>query len=182
MTLRSYAITCSILLGLISCSLYLPSFAHTTGGTHEVTVDDYFIDIGYEPEFPTTAAPTRFDFSLFSATTTIDVPYSDVWVTIAQNETLLFSGSISNPRIGPTGFSLLLTTPGAHTVTARFLDDTTIVAETTFTLPVIASDDSAAVGWVWWLVVAGTLAVLVATLVGWRWRTSETVRTRHTSG
>ncbi len=158
------------------------AIAHTNGGTHEVTIDEYFIDIGYQPEFPDTAGLTRFDFSLFSATSTEDIVYTDVWVTVTRGETTIFSGSISNPRIGPTGFSTLLTTPGVYTIAARFLNDTTTVTETTFTLPVAAGSSTAPDRYPLGLLLISAVAGLLLGLSCWYgWRRTHN-NSDHTSG
>jgi hypothetical protein len=146
---------------LFTCVLLTPllSLAHATGGTFETTVDEYLIDIGFVPETPVTTAVTRFDFLLTSATSTEPIPYSDVWVRIERDEQLYFSGSITNPRIGPTGLTILLDTPGQYTVTARYLSDLTTLTETHFSLTVV--NPTAAPPY-WWIVPLFLLTLLGA--------------------
>lgn len=167
--LRTAPITFTITLILFAYPLLVPQLlAHEDGGTHEVVVDDMLIDIGYQPEFPTTAVGTWFDFSLFSASSTDTLSFTAVWVTIELSDTTIFSGNITNPRIGPTGFSLLLDTPGTYTVRARYLDDTTTVALTQFPLTVTASTPNQAIpNWAVVALVAGGSVVILGTIWWW---------------
>jgi hypothetical protein len=169
--LRAAPTTFTIALILCAYPLLVPQLlAHEDGGTHEVVVDEKLIDIGYQPEFPTTDASIWFDFSLFSATSTDTLTFTAVWVTIELADKTIFSGNITNPRIGPTGFSLLLDTPGTYTVRARYLDDTTTVALTQFALTVNALTQNQAVpNWVVAALVAGGSAMILS-IIGWQRR------------
>lgn len=147
---------------------YTPAYAHLIGGTHEVRHDGYFIDIGFQPEFPTTDAVTRFDFSVFdeSDKNQSDV-FTDVWVRIVHDDTdrTVFSGNLHNPDFGPTGFGMYLTDAGSYTVHARFQKNFRIVVATEFSITVVdrvpdveSADDTAQIGWL--LGIAGGIALI----------------------
>ena len=120
--------------------------AHGTGATFEEEKDGYFVDIGYSEPAPVELQPLRFDFSTHVATTSEaasdDEVFTDVWVRIAQDRTLFFSGGINKPNFGPTGFTYIFPQAGEYQITARFQNDGETVVESTFPLIVAAETPS----------------------------------------
>ncbi len=141
--------------------------AHGSGKSYETTVGGYFIDIGYIPALPVAPERARFDFtaSLTDQATETGADFTDVWVTIKQGHTLIFSGNIHRPEIGPTGLNVTLPWAGEYEVKARFQAAGNKLAEANFPLVVIPGEsENTAFDWV--TLSAAFLAGCLLTLFG----------------
>lgn len=137
----NFRITSVVLIALFG--IVFSVSAHGVGGTYESIQGEYFIDIGYTPEFPIDGTRVRFDYNLYQAiSTSTNVMFTDVWARIEKNDVTYFSGSVHQPSIGPTGFSYLFTEPGLYKISARFQSDLDVVVDDSFFLNVATSTPS----------------------------------------
>lgn len=123
-------------------------FAHSMGVSHEETIGEYYVDIGYDPEVLRAGERVVFDFgTLTKKTAPVDFDY--VWVRLMSDEKTVFASGIARAAYGPT--SLLYTVPretqSELRVVARYQLGDDALAETTFSLPVQQYKD---VSWLWW--------------------------------
>lgn len=116
-------------------------FAHGEGGTFEVSKDGYFIDIGYSPEYVQAERRVRFDFIAYDESTisSQEELFDSVWVRLEKEEEVVFSGNLSRPSFGPTGFATILPSAGMYKVYARFQKDEQMVTDAEFLLKVNSS-------------------------------------------
>jgi hypothetical protein len=112
--------------------------AHGTGASYEETKDGYKIDIGYDESIVANKS-MRFDF-VISPEDTLDIEggevFSDVWVTLTQDDKIFFAGGIDKPEFGATGFTYIFPDAGSYTVSARFQKGGETVVKTEFPLTV----------------------------------------------
>lgn len=149
--------------------------AHLFGGTYEVSKEGYFIDIGYQPEFPQAGSIIRFDFSIFDESEPNSEIFSSVWVRITKKATeqVVFSGSLHEPRFGPAAMGLYIDNPGTYVVYARFEDGLNIVTEVDFEIEVEKGAASEQEQYSYTHFYVSALVVLLCGLfafVLWRWR------------
>ena len=115
--------------------------AHGFGFSHETTVDEYQVDIGYSSAAPTPDEVVAFDFNL--PVVHSDVPYTNVWVRIsADTGAVVFASGIYNTTFGGPRMSYVFPDDGLYTIYVRYEDDSTILLETEFPITVVpvASD------------------------------------------
>lgn len=118
--------------------------AHTEGASFEQVVGTYTIDVGYEPEKPTTAERIVFDFDLRDADDA-RVDFDSVWVRVEQDNRLALATGINRNTVG--GATLVWIPPiasDAH-MTVRYLRAGSVLAEASFVLPVTESVEPIAV-------------------------------------
>jgi hypothetical protein len=139
LTIRVFWILC-----LISLVLPVISFGHGSGLSFETEKEGYFIDIGVSSEPVLSLQSTRFDLSLFDASSNEAVDFTDVWVRIEEGRKVLFAGGVHVPNLGPTGFSYAFPNAGLYQVSVRYQEDGSALTEYSFELPVI--EGQAAVG------------------------------------
>ena len=122
--------------------------AHTTGFSHEETIGNYHVDIGYDPEIPRAQDRLLLDLGLLD-TAGMAVPFTHVWVRIEQDGKTVLATGVGRATYGPT--TLFMMTPATVaplTVHVRFELEGEKLVETSFELPMQAGKDSAAVpGW-----------------------------------
>lgn len=119
------------------CSIGYASLAnaHTEGASFERTVGLYAVDVGYEPEKPTTAERIVFDFDLRDADDA-RVDFDSVWVRLEQDKRLTLATGINRNAVG--GATLVWVPPVASEaqMTVRYMRAGDVLAETNFVLPV----------------------------------------------
>ncbi len=115
--------------------------AHTTGQTVETAVGNSLIDIGYDVKDISVGQSVVFDFNLTDLKKENDVPFTDVWVKVQQGNQTVFASGIHRPQYGKTGMIFTFPTPGDYTISTRFQNNDTTLAETSFTLPVKKNTD-----------------------------------------
>ncbi|MEX2008011.1 MAG: hypothetical protein WD850_00730 [Candidatus Spechtbacterales bacterium] len=111
-------------------------FAHGTGASFEADVDQYRIDVGYEPEQMSVDIATLFDFLLQDRQTGEDVAFSDVWVRISQGNQTVFASGVARPRFGTTTLTYLFPRAGSYELSVRFQNQGEAIVESTFPLTV----------------------------------------------
>lgn len=112
----------------------LPVVAHESGVSYEADVDGYTVDVGYSTERPTDEEVVLFDFQLQQDEK--EVPFSDVWVKIEnEQKAVVFAGGMYRAEYGGARLSYRFPEAGAYTVTVRYEDGDTRLAETS--LPMI---------------------------------------------
>jgi hypothetical protein len=123
--------------------------AHGSGISHEEQKNGYFIDIGYDQEFPIAQDSLRFDFVTYPEDrgSIEGEVFTDVWVRISQDRELFFSGGINKPVFGATGFTYMFPREGTYEVFARFQNDGETVVETSFTINVLPMVIEEEVSW-----------------------------------
>jgi len=151
-------------------------FAHGDGVSHEEQKDGYFIDIGYDQEFPVAQDSLRFDFVTYpdDKESIKGEVFTDVWVRISQERELFFSGGINKPAFGTTGFTYVFPREGTYEVLARFQNDGETVVETSFTIDVLPMVVVEKIAWVS-LVSAGSVGFVLGTGVGLLFRRKQEV-------
>lgn len=114
------------------------AFAHGNSFSHEEVKDGYKIDIGYD-EFITAEESVQFDFAAYpeNIENIEGEVFSDVWVTITQDNKAYFAGSIDKPVFGATGFTFAFPEEGSYVLSARFQKDGETVVSTEFLLEII---------------------------------------------
>jgi hypothetical protein len=138
------------------CLLPFSLSAHSEGSSFEAELDGYFIDVGYEPEFPSANEQTRFDFSLTSDAH--DASFTDVWVYIEKDGVIYFSGGIHKALFGPTGLSIILPESGTYIFSTRFQNEGALVVKSEFSLDIPPSADQFLVDTNYPFLLAGLLA------------------------
>ena len=129
---------------ILSLTLGIPLVAvgHITGESFEVLTDEYLVDIGYSSEVITVGKIVTFDFSLYTPEKQEQIPFSDVWASLQQDEELYFSGGIAKPRIGPSVFSLTFANPGTTTLSVRYNDGVKGIVATSVNFYVSPAEES----------------------------------------
>ena len=112
--------------------------AHGSSFSYEENKDGYLIDIGYD-EFIAEGESVRFDFIVYPEDITAieGEVFTDVWVTITQDNKIFFAGGIEKPVFGATGFTYVFPKEGEYTLSARFQNEGDSVVETEFPLTII---------------------------------------------
>jgi hypothetical protein len=115
--------------------------AHVTGTSYEQVIGEnrqYKVDIGYDPDRVMAGERVVFDFNIKDAKTLQSVAFDDVWVRIIHNKQTLLATGLEHMAIGPT--TLLYVVPenveGEITVSMRFEEGDTSIAETEFSIPI----------------------------------------------
>lgn len=116
----------------------LQAHAHGSSFSYEETKEGYLIDIGYD-EFIAADESVRFDFMVYpeDLTTIEGEVFTDVWVTITQDNKIFFAGGIEKPVFGATGFTYIFPEEGEYTLSARFQNDGESLVQTEFPLTII---------------------------------------------
>lgn len=110
--------------------------AHTNGASLEQVVGNIVIDIGHSPSDIIANTPVPFDFGLYRTDTGEEVLYESIWVRIYQGRDVLYAGGLHRSAIGATTMLYQFPREGTYTLSARFQDDSSALAEATFTIPV----------------------------------------------
>lgn len=121
------------------------ALAHASGVSFESVVGDYRVDIGYDPDALAAGAAQVFDFALIDMATKRQVPVSEIWVRIIENEgerTLLASG-LRESDFGRTTLLYVFPKEGSYSISASFRREEETVAEATFPFAVTAGEVSA---------------------------------------
>lgn len=149
MFMKKIIVTTLFLLVLL-LQAHVAVFAHGDGVSHEEQKDGYFIDIGYDQEFPVAQDSLRFDFVTYpdDKESIEGEVFTDVWVRISQDRELFFSGGINKPEFGTTGFTYVFPREGTYEVLARFQNDGEAVVETSFFIEVLPTTTEKKVAWV----------------------------------
>lgn len=118
------------------------AYAHSVGQSFEQKVGEYTVDVGYDA-VSTIAVddPVRFDFNLWNSDKTKNIPFTSVWVQlIGPDKRVVFTGDIIQPDIGLATASYRFMQIGTYTLYLRYehVDDS--IAETSFSIPVVAGD------------------------------------------
>jgi hypothetical protein len=118
--------------------------AHTEGASFEQAVGAYTIDVGYEPEKPTTAERVVFDFDLRD-TDDARVDFDTVWVRLEQDQRLVLATGVNRNAVG--GATLVWVPPmaGEAHMTVRYMRAGNVLSESTFVLPVTEGAESSVV-------------------------------------
>lgn len=119
------------------------AFAHGSGVSYEEQKDGYLVDIGYSIEFPKALEQVRFDLTIIpdDIESLDDELFTDVWIRIAQERELFFSGGINKPDFGLTGFTYVFPKEGVYEITARFQNAGENVVEVTFPLEILPPEE-----------------------------------------
>jgi hypothetical protein len=148
------------------CSIGYASLvvAHTEGASLERVVGSYTIDVGYEPEKPTTAERIVFDFDLRDADDA-RVDFDSVWVRLEQDERLTLATGINRNAVG--GATLVWVPPVASEaqMTVRYMRAGSVLVETTFAVPVTQGAESRSVPEGVRALLFGSLGVLIGMIV-----------------
>jgi hypothetical protein len=105
---------------LLLAALLLPSAAsaHLAGGT-DVTVNDRILDFGFDPAAPAAGQPLTLAFNAADAATRKAVAPDSVWVRIADDDTIVFAGTLK-PAGANVTFSAIAPDAGTYDVAARY--------------------------------------------------------------
>lgn len=118
--------------------------AHLSGASVEQVIDGYMVDIGYSPEIPLTDEQTRLDFAIYVPDTLEELPFTDIWVRITDDQNrLMFAGGLGKAEFGLTGLTFLFPQPGSYNVFTRFSNDGETLVEATAPLTI----EAAKTGW-----------------------------------
>ena len=126
------------------CVFLIPGVtsAHPTGASFNKIVGPYLIDIGYNPVYPEINTREAFDFRLWQATSTTNiVTFSDVFIQIKKDDTILLSTTSKQEDIFyPT---LVFTPPvaGRLSMYVRYELNGKEITETTMPLNVVDPND-----------------------------------------
>lgn len=127
-----------LLFSLLFLFVYATVLAHGSGVSYEETKDGYLIDIGFTVAEPAAFEAVRFDLNLYPENNepAEEDLYTDVWVRIAQDRDLFFSGGINKPVFGATGFTYQFPKAGTYEILIRFQKEGETVVETSFPMTV----------------------------------------------
>lgn len=126
--------------------------AHGSGITLVQIVGDYVVSVDYDvARGILTGSPIQFAFELFNKDRSQEVEFSDVWVVIAPvdgNEFArpILSGGIKGSTFPPSGMAFTFPSPGSYTLTLRYKKGDETLAETSFPLDVLPSEDTVGKG------------------------------------
>lgn len=112
------------------------ALAHGSGASLEKEVDAHIIDVGYNPETIFAESPVRFDFNAYTKSDAKDVPFTDLWVKIYQDQKIGFAGGIPKARFGATGFTYAFPAAGTYALEVRFQEGEKKIVETSFSVTV----------------------------------------------
>lgn len=135
---------------LVLAASFIPfiASAHDGGLSMEKLTQDYFFDIGYSSEFVANDF-IRFNLSLFSADKKREVPFTNAWVRITKGDETVFAGPIAHDNFGKSGFSFAFSSAGDYSLSVRFEDGGSSLAQETFSIKVSsAKSDSSARSWI----------------------------------
>lgn len=120
-----------VILAFLSASPLLAG-AHGTGASLEKEVDGYVVDVGYSPEAMFAGSPVRFDFNAYTKSDLQDVPFTDLWVKIYENQKIGFAGGVPKARLGLTGITYAFPSEGEYTLAVRFQNGDQKITEAEF--------------------------------------------------
>jgi len=145
-----------VLVVMMSCVPTLVS-AHGDGASFETIVGDYLVDIGYEPELPTSGERLVLDFSLREQDA--EAPFDRVWVRIEQYGKTVLAGGIGHAPIGPTTLTMTPAREGELKVYARYEQSQKTLAEVSFPIAVApASENEGVMPWMYDALLAAAAA------------------------
>lgn len=137
---------------ILFCSSTVLLHAHGGGASYEATIDNFFVDIGYDPAVPIAGEIIRFDFNVENErSTSTEEIFTDVWVRVKYEDEVYFSGGIYRPVFGPTGFAYVPTQPGVYDVFARFQNESNKIVEAEFSIEVLSDDVNKAFVSLYWI-------------------------------
>ena len=132
-------------LTLFLSTLLMPFMlhAHGIGVSLEKTVDEYLVDIGYEPEELRAGEPVRFDFQLWNNDMENLRPMEFTAVAMKildnENEEVVFETRIAKAPLGWTGMYVSFPEAGDYTLHATYQNGDEDVTEASFPLSVEAA-------------------------------------------
>lgn len=113
------------------------------GGAHGAAelsneANGYRIELSAETLTPETRTPLRYNFDLFSATTSeqMEGRYDRVWVRVMRGDDFLFSTWLAKPEGLLPGFTYAFPEPGDYEIAVRFAHGEKTLAETIFAVTV----------------------------------------------
>jgi hypothetical protein len=116
-------------------------FAHGSGASLEKEVGNYFIDIGYEPAEIVAGDSLRFDFGIFTGSDKSEVLFSDIWVNISKENKTVFATGVHRQDLGTTGLTMVFPEGGEYVLDVRFQNKGESIAQTTFSIDVLESEN-----------------------------------------
>lgn len=147
MTKHSHIILAVLTISLFLGVLFYPAIpvrAHEAGKSLEKVVGEYLVDIGYDVLDELRAKESiRFDFSLWTSDRNEEIPFTDIWLRISQNNKAVFAGGIQNPRFGLAGITYAFPDKGEYTLFIRFQNGDESLVEASFPLTVEKGNESA---------------------------------------
>ncbi|MEK7505493.1 MAG: hypothetical protein AAB597_01150 [Patescibacteria group bacterium] len=103
---------------LMSFTLPVGVFAHSSGVSFEQKVGAYLVDIGYDPEALVTGATQVFDFSLKKNGQAVEV--ASIWTRILWGEKTYLATGVNVPDLGKPTLLFTFQNPGAYSLEASF--------------------------------------------------------------
>ncbi|MCP6719991.1 MAG: hypothetical protein KJI72_01515 [Patescibacteria group bacterium] len=143
---RSNVILTVLIISLFLGALFSPTIpvrAHGVGESLEKVVGEYLVDIGYDAFELRAKESVRFDFSLWTSDQSEEIPFTDIWLRISQNNKAVLAGGIQNPRFGKAGVTYAFPEKGEYTLFVRFQNGDESLVETSFPLAVEEGNESA---------------------------------------
>lgn len=132
---------------LILCALVTVSVAgaHVGGFTYEVTVNNYFVDIGASKLTLPPNELTLFEYNLYPTSDPNNLAdFDSVYVTISDEQTgVVYAGLIHKLPENISVMSYAFPKAGNYSMSARFDKAGTVLAEADFKVPVGVEESSA---------------------------------------
>ncbi len=139
------------------------SYAHGIGLTIEgSTLEGYKTYLDANTIIPYQNEPTRLDFEIWTSEGK-PMDFTDMWVRIEKERSMIFAGPIMRARFGMTGFTTVFPFEGSYDILVRFQNGETVLGETSFKLPV-AGEEAGVRKPIFSLLVSGSLGVFVGLL------------------
>jgi hypothetical protein len=112
------------------------SYGHKTGASWEKIIDNYKIDIGYDPTTFIAGQAERLDFNIVDIKTGQSIPFSDVWVRISQGQDTVFASGIHRLTFGLTGMIFEFPKDGDFNMNVRFENEGNTIIQADFPINV----------------------------------------------
>lgn len=109
---------------------------HGAGASFEKEINNYIVDIGYDPEKPEVGESVKFDFDLLNKISGSAVSFSSVWVRIEKEGNTVFATGIHSPKFGKTGLLYSFPEGGLYDISTRFENNGEKITETSFPISI----------------------------------------------
>lgn len=124
----TFLVAAACLFVLTTASLY----AHSSGASFEQVVNDYRIDVGYDPISIVEGDRVVLDFELWNTKTEEPVPYSRIWTRIEYEGKTVFATGIGKASLGATSLLFHVLRPGEWVLHVRYESEFEVIAEASF--------------------------------------------------
>jgi hypothetical protein len=134
-------------LSFVLLSLPFGALAHSSGTFYETVVDGVHIDVGYSSAAPAVGEAVIFDFTLDP-----DQPlvprYTDVWVRVeSEDGSVVLATAVHNAEFGGPRMSYVFPRAGNFTISMRYENGNTTLAEASFPITVVPDTKSGGIPW-----------------------------------